>query len=72
MTDDKAREVCEATFRHGPFAAIALTDARRILGDEMFDRMMADKLRNKGPTPDSVYPWNVTAYLMIAAQEPNE
>lgn len=57
------------TVMFGPFKGVLHLDARRILGDELFDCMMADKIRCKGPTSDTVYPWNVRAYRTIGEQE---
>lgn len=51
------------------YRAVAHEHARRLLGDEMFDRMMRDKIRCLGPAPEYVYPWNVEAYMIIAEQE---
>lgn len=45
------------------YEAVPLKDAATILGDEVFGRLRADKIRCLGPTPDTVYPWNVIDYM---------
>jgi hypothetical protein len=50
------------------YAAVRHADAKALLGDEWFAKLMADKIRRLGPTDNSVYPWNVTDYLQMKHQ----
>jgi hypothetical protein len=59
-----------ATHKVNGYSAITHDDAKSILGELLFERMLADKVKGIGPTPDTVYPWNVRDYLMIGDQEP--
>ncbi len=51
------------TFRVGQYAAVHHHDAVLLLGQATFDRMMLNKIKNLGPVPGTVYPWNVIDYL---------
>lgn len=58
----------DVTRRFAQYAGVVHSDARALLGDEWFDKMMRDKIRNLGPTPTTVYPWNVQSYLTMKEQ----
>lgn len=67
MDREEAQRVVDGmTFRTDKnFAAVTHSGARLLLGDERFDLMMNDKIKCKGPTADTVYPWNVVDYMTI-------
>ncbi len=48
---------------HGQFRYVSHEDAKTILGEERFERMLKDRVRSQGPRPGTVYPWNVIDYL---------
>jgi len=45
------------------FAYVRNEETISLLGDDDFVRMMRDPVRNLGPLPYTVYPWNVIDYL---------
>jgi hypothetical protein len=45
------------------YAGVPLAEAEKVLGEARYAAMMADKIRSKGPTTETVYPWNVVDYL---------
>ncbi len=51
------------TFQHGEYQAVSFYSCHQILGDR-FDLLRADPVRGKGPTPDTIYPWNVIDYMI--------
>lgn len=56
-------------FNYKQYRCVDLTVARSLLGDEYYDRMMADKIKNLGPKPGTIYPWNVIDYLSFRLQD---
>jgi hypothetical protein len=52
-----------------PCKAVSVRDARRLIGDKHFDRLAADRIRGRGPLPETFYPWNVVDYLVPAENE---
>jgi hypothetical protein len=72
MTPDELAAECRrinalavdvVTVRIAQYAAVALTNAERLLGEKDFARMMKNPVRNKGPREGFIYPWNVVDYL---------
>jgi hypothetical protein len=64
---NEARSVVDTvTVRCGQYPAVLLSAARGILGEERYERMIADKIRRCGPADGYVYPWNVVDYLDAA------
>jgi hypothetical protein len=57
------------TFQVNQFAAVSVEDARRLLGEKHFDRLVADRVRGLGPESSAFYPWNVVDYLVVAENE---
>lgn len=51
------------TVMHNQFQAVSFDSCRQILGDR-FDLIRADPIRGKGPTADTIYPWNVIDYMI--------
>lgn len=47
----------------GKYQVVSRADAKMLLGDDLYDRLLHDRIRNAGPSPDSLYPWNVVDYL---------
>ena len=50
-------------FRVSQYAAISHGDALALLGEDRLSRLTRDPIRKLGPTPETIYPWNVQAYL---------
>lgn len=64
MTRDEAKQqVDQFTQQHGQYSYVNYGDAKAILGDDRFERLLKDKVRWQGPLPATVYPWNVIDYL---------
>jgi hypothetical protein len=42
--------------------AVKIYVAQKLLGSR-FQMLIDDPLRSKGPTPDTIYPWNIVDYL---------
>lgn len=55
--------VDNVTYHVGVFAAVSHKDCLRLLGESRFSLLVADPVRNLGPVPQTVYPWNVVDYL---------
>lgn len=51
------------TFMHNQYKAVSFYSCRQILGDRL-DLLLADPIRGKGPTVDTIYPWNVIDYMV--------
>lgn len=51
------------TARVGVYGAVMRIDAQRLLGEEVYSQLLSNKVKNLGPTPDSIYPWNVVDYF---------
>jgi len=49
-------------FKVGQYRAVSYYLCGQFLGDR-FDMLLADPIRNKGPIPETVYPWNLVDYL---------
>jgi len=47
------------------YQAVSHADAKLLLGDTWFDKIMADPIRRLGPTSDTIYPWNVADALQL-------
>jgi len=47
---------------NGCYAAVLHAHCRELLGSR-FDLLLQDPVRKQGPTPDSVYQWNLVDYL---------
>ena len=57
------RLVDAVTDRRSQYAAVTRDDALDLLGGDRMDILLTDKVRNLGPTADTLYPWNVVDYL---------
>lgn len=65
----RATELVEpCVYRYGQFACVGLTQACKLLGSTYYQKMMADKVRNLGALPGTIYPWNVIDYLSMRLQ----
>jgi hypothetical protein len=49
----------------GQYQAVAHCDARELLGDERYARLLKDPLRKGGPQAGYVYPWNVADFIQF-------
>ena len=47
------------------YQAIPRDEVLRVLGQPKYEKLLKDKIRNLGPTPDTVYTWNVHSYMMM-------
>jgi hypothetical protein len=47
------------------YQAVPRSVAEELLGVERYGRLLRDKVRNLGPTADTVYPWNVVDYIHV-------
>jgi hypothetical protein len=64
MTRDEAKElVAPFIVYQGEYQSVQLKDAKSLLGDERFERLLHDPIRRLGPAIGTVYPWNVVDYL---------
>lgn len=55
--------VAPHVFQMFPGQAVTHLEAKSLLGDERFARLLADPIRRWGPTKTTVYPWNVVDYV---------
>jgi hypothetical protein len=44
------------------YQAVSMEDAAELLGDRLA-MLLDDPVRKHGPTPDTIYPWNIVDYL---------
>lgn len=64
LTREQATEIVAGhTFMHEQYKAVSFYSCRQLLGDR-FDLLLKDQVRNKGPTADAIYPWNVIDYMV--------
>ncbi len=64
LTRDQAAEIVSChTFMHEQYKAVSFYSCHQLLGDR-FDLLLKDQVRNKGPTAESIYPWNVIDYMV--------
>ena len=47
----------------GPYRCLPAHRAWAVLGDQVFEQLISDRLRGLGPVADTYYPWNVVDYL---------
>lgn len=45
------------------YSCVSYTNCTFLLGRLRFEALLADPIRRYGPTPDTVYSWNVVDYL---------
>jgi hypothetical protein len=72
MSEQRAeceRIVAAHTTRVEQYAAVSRDDARRLLGDDVYAKLTADRIRNLGPSPETLYPWNVADFLQHKIQK---
>lgn len=53
------------TFQMFPGKAVTHMEARSLLGEARFRRLANDPIRRLGPTPTTVYHWNVADYVQF-------
>ena len=53
-----------ATELFNGFKGVKLENAKSILGEEQFRKMMANRTKSKGPKEGTIYPWNVRDFYM--------
>jgi len=82
LTRDQANLIVEGhTFMHEQYQAVSYDSCRQIIGDRI-DLLLSDPIRCKGPTKETVYPWNLVDYMIhknpryvarktLAANSPN-
>lgn len=52
-------------FQIAQYQAVTAEDARRLLGDERFERLRRSAIRGLGPQADTFYPWNVADFVQF-------
>lgn len=57
------QQVAPYVTRIRQFQAVSHADALALLGEERFERMLKSPIRSLGPTPETVYPWNVADFI---------
>jgi len=61
--EDAQLLVDNVTLRVDQYAAVSTAEARSLLGEIDYERMMKNQVKNKGATVVTVYPWNIVDYL---------
>lgn len=47
------------------FQCVTSNDVFSLLGADRYARLISDPIRGRGPTTDSIYPWNVADYMQF-------
>lgn len=62
MLRSVAEQIVREHILPGIFSSVSREFAQYVLGSR-YKRLLLDPIRNQGPTPDTLYPWNVVDYL---------
>lgn len=69
MTSKYRPEVEALMIPGAKYATVLRGDIHRVLTTETFNQLVKDKIRNCGPTPETIYAWNLNDYLIIQEQQ---
>jgi hypothetical protein len=76
ITREEAQKIVDVvTFKveqpspYPPCKAVAIDDARQLIGEKHFAKLEKDRIRFQGSRPGTLYPWNVVDYLVPAMNE---
>lgn len=69
LTKEEAEAMVQPyIFKIQQYQAVSYAAVCEILGPDGLAQLKADKIRNLGPTEETVYPWNVVSMLLIRSQ----
>lgn len=65
MTREEADAIVnQHVFQVDQYQAVRREQAMAIIGDVRYERLCNDRVRNLGPNDETLYPWNVSDYLV--------
>lgn len=54
--------------KHNQYTVVSRMDTKSLIGSDKYDILLKDKIRNLGPSSDSIYYWNVVDYVQSSVE----